>query len=562
MMNHNRPIPKINGKYDLDFLYHETVNLVFYVISRLVIDDATTKDLAQDTYISAFSNMHQLNEDTVEDFTRWVSRIASNKAKDFLRKKKPLLFSEFKKEDSDLEIEFEDTTTFESPDLLAHKSEVSEMVQQIMAALPEDQRLCIFMFYFEDLTSKEIAETLHVSENTVKSRLRYAKDKIKEAVVDKQEHGAVFYGFAPMSLFVYGLTKGVYPKDILLTVEDVVNVGFFAKLSTKIKDFFTGQAAVVKTVGVVSALSVTGAVVIHQTQKPELIDVFDHISVQFEGYEGSGIASYVISTDVNFNDLVLEFDTSDNLSNEDTVTLRLTDEKQLEQHKLQAKDLKREYTVKGLLPVETIVVEDFLSLTLSGYDKEAKGEVGLNLDGLHSELREYLSQLTLKHEPLTGLKNGDVIKVSITDDSNNKAYKLSTNEVLLKVEDLESVPQAPFVPSNLIIERMENYINLNFIEEIITQSSLDYHGNNMEGIGELEIASTEIWMGQKDGQYISYTEVLINSNQGPIIYVVSSRYDQNIEAQYNTYGLTRSTEKGMSEFKLNTVGSTPLTKIK
>lgn len=561
-MNLDRPIPKINGKYDLDFLYHETVNLVFYVISRLVIDDATTKDLAQDTYISAFSNMHQLNDDTVEDFTRWVSRIASNKAKDFLRKKKPLLFSEFKKEDSDLEIEFEDTTTFESPDLLAHKAEVSEMVQQIMASLPEDQRLCVFMFYFEDLTSKEIAETLDVSENTVKSRLRYAKDKIKEAIVDKQEHGAVFYGFAPMSLFVYGLTKGVYPKDILLSVKDVVNVGFFAGITTKVKEFFTGQAAVVKTVGVVSALSVTGAVVVHQIQKPELIDVFDHISVQFEGYEGSGTVSYIISADADFSDLILEFDSSGNLSNGDIVTLSLVDETQLDQYKLTTKNFKQEYEVRGLLPVETVSLEDYLSLTLSGYDREAEGEIGLTLDGLSKELSEYLSQLTIKYEPLTALKNGDVIRISIIDNSNNKAYKLSTNEVLLTVGNLEPVPEAPFVPSSLILERMENYVNLSFIEQIITQSSLDYHGNSMEDISGLSIGNTEIWMGQTNGQYISYAEVLINSDQGPILYVVSSQYDQLIEAQNNTYGITRSIDKGMSEFKSSTVGSTPLTKIK
>lgn len=365
-----------------------------------------------------------------------------------------------------------------------------------------------------------------------------------------------------MSLFVYGLTQGVYPKDILLTLKDVVNEGFFDGMATKVRNFFVEKAAVVKTVGVVSALSVTGAVVYQEIQKPEFIDFFDYVSIQFDGYEGNGTASYIINKDADFNDLVLEFNSVGKLSNGDIITLSLVDETQLNSYKLATTNSKKAYEVNGLLPVETVILDDYLSLTLSGYDQEAVGEISLNLEGFSSELGEYLNQLKIEYEPLNTLKNGDIITVNIIDNSNSEAFKLSTKEVLFTVKNLEPTPEAPFVPNDLILNRMLNYISLTFIEQIIAQSSLDYHGNNMEGIGELEIASTEIWMGQKDGQYISYTEVLINSNQGPIIYVVSSRYDQNIEAQYNAYGLTRSTEKGMSEFKLNTVGSTPLTKIK
>lgn len=46
--------------------------------------------------------------------------------------------------------------------------------------LPIKYREVIYLFYFEELPIKEIAEVTQVKENTVKTRLRRAKDLLKE----------------------------------------------------------------------------------------------------------------------------------------------------------------------------------------------------------------------------------------------------------------------------------------------------------------------------------------------------------------------------------------------
>ena len=44
-------------------------------------------------------------------------------------------------------------------------------MKEIVDDLPEEQRTCILLYYFQDMKIREIAETMEVSENTVKSRL-------------------------------------------------------------------------------------------------------------------------------------------------------------------------------------------------------------------------------------------------------------------------------------------------------------------------------------------------------------------------------------------------------
>lgn len=78
---------------------------------------------------------------------------------------------------------------------------------EILDHLPEDQRVVIGMFYYEEMSVKDIAQTLGVSENTVKSRLSYGRKKIKEQVMDLEKRGTKLYNVAPFVFFLYLLGK-------------------------------------------------------------------------------------------------------------------------------------------------------------------------------------------------------------------------------------------------------------------------------------------------------------------------------------------------------------------
>lgn len=64
--------------------------------------------------------------------------------------------------------------------------------------MPEDQRAAIGMFYYQDMSVKQIAETMGASESAVKSRLKYGRDKIEAKVIELEKNGTKLYGVAPL----------------------------------------------------------------------------------------------------------------------------------------------------------------------------------------------------------------------------------------------------------------------------------------------------------------------------------------------------------------------------
>lgn len=107
----------------------------------------------------------------------------ANKAKNYLVKNKPLLFEQLDSDDEDA-IQFEETITDDriefQPKENTDYQELKTALKNLIDELPEDQRMCLLMYYFEELSINEIAESLELNNNTIKSRLNYARKRIKE----------------------------------------------------------------------------------------------------------------------------------------------------------------------------------------------------------------------------------------------------------------------------------------------------------------------------------------------------------------------------------------------
>lgn len=177
-------------------LYNKTYSNVYYTIKALVKDEDATLDILQDSYIKAFRSLDQLKEPA--KFKAWIKQIAHNRAIDFLRKTKPILFINMESDDGDMPLEFEDTNVDNLPDVVIDRKETSRLIREILNELPDEQRAVISMFYYEQLSVKEIAEQLGVSENTVKSRLNYGRKKIETKVLALEKKGTKLYGLAPI----------------------------------------------------------------------------------------------------------------------------------------------------------------------------------------------------------------------------------------------------------------------------------------------------------------------------------------------------------------------------
>jgi RNA polymerase sigma-70 factor (ECF subfamily) len=76
------------------------------------------------------------------------------------------------------------------PEAVAEEQEQREILQQAIDALPASQRVVVILYYLEGLSLKEIAYVTNVPEGTVKSRLHYARERLRKAILE-QEHRLV-----------------------------------------------------------------------------------------------------------------------------------------------------------------------------------------------------------------------------------------------------------------------------------------------------------------------------------------------------------------------------------
>ncbi|MCM1193387.1 MAG: sigma-70 family RNA polymerase sigma factor, partial [Acetatifactor muris] len=175
-------------------LYEKTYSKVYYTVKSMIKDEDAVFDIIQDTYIKAFAHLDSFQGDT--KFLPWVRQIAANTARDWLKKKRPTLFSELNSDDGqDTPVEelFPDERGENLPDQVIDRKETKRLLREIIEELPEDQRAAIGMFYYEELSVKEIAAAMDVSESAVKSRLMYGRNKIEKKVRELEKQGTKLY---------------------------------------------------------------------------------------------------------------------------------------------------------------------------------------------------------------------------------------------------------------------------------------------------------------------------------------------------------------------------------
>lgn len=180
-------------------LYEKTYTQVFYTVKSMIKDEDAVFDILQDAYMKAFAHLDSFEGD--DKFLPWVKQIAANTARDWLKKKKPMLFSELNTdEDRDISFEeqIEDDKDENIPEKVIDQQETVRLLAEIIEGLPEDQRAAIGMHYYEGKSIKEIAALMGASESAVKSRLKYGRDKIEAKVIELEKNGTKLYGVAPL----------------------------------------------------------------------------------------------------------------------------------------------------------------------------------------------------------------------------------------------------------------------------------------------------------------------------------------------------------------------------
>lgn len=180
-------------------LYNRTYNNVYQSVRMLVKDEDMALDIVQDTYIRGFQYLSQL--DDPHSFRAWIKRIGINTAKNYLKKKQPILFSEMEgsEEDDSPELQFVDERQENLPEVAMDRQETTRLINEILDELSDDQRMVITMYYYEEMNAREIADELGISENTIRSRLNYGKKKIEAKVLELEKRDGIrLHSLAPI----------------------------------------------------------------------------------------------------------------------------------------------------------------------------------------------------------------------------------------------------------------------------------------------------------------------------------------------------------------------------
>ena len=187
-----------------DELYLGTHQIAFGVAMQLVKNKDTAEDIIQDSYITAFTKLDTLKEQ--DKFQHWFNRIVANNCKNYLVKKKPDLFSQhatYTEDGEELEFDVVDERTEYQPDNAVITDEIKQLFYDMVAKLPEEQRACALMFWVQDLSITEIADILGVSQNTVKSRIHYARKKLTAEADDMKKRGESIFSITGFALIPF-----------------------------------------------------------------------------------------------------------------------------------------------------------------------------------------------------------------------------------------------------------------------------------------------------------------------------------------------------------------------
>lgn len=152
-------------------LVERHLSLVYKFVYRYLRNGDDANDVTQETFIKTWKYLRKF--DTTKKFTTWILTIAKNTALDFIKRKKPVLFSKIEEGDGDLDAFL--GPYLEPPALPVDVIARDHIKADLEAALDDiapSYRMVLSLRYNDHLKFREIAEMLREPIDTVKSKHR------------------------------------------------------------------------------------------------------------------------------------------------------------------------------------------------------------------------------------------------------------------------------------------------------------------------------------------------------------------------------------------------------
>lgn len=157
--------------------------MVFRTCMGFVHDKDDADDLTQEVFIQAYKSLTGFKGNA--SFSTWIYRIAVNaslnkvrrSSKNFIMQRLEAITQRDEKKNQ-LQI-----TDAEDPESIIINAENAAWVRNALDSLPENQRTAIVLSKYDDLSQKDIAEIMHITEGAVESLLQRAKKNLRNKLV-------------------------------------------------------------------------------------------------------------------------------------------------------------------------------------------------------------------------------------------------------------------------------------------------------------------------------------------------------------------------------------------
>lgn len=177
------------GRSDRDALaalYDRYGRRVFSLAARILSDPVASEEITQDVFLSIWRRGGSYSPDKGK-FTTWLFSIAHNRTIDELRRRK----RDRNRDNDDVEEHLDIISADISPDDSAVAQSEYSRVRGALALLPPEQRTVVELAYFRGLTQAEIAVMTGQPLGTVKTRMRLALKKLRDALGSRMSAKAI-----------------------------------------------------------------------------------------------------------------------------------------------------------------------------------------------------------------------------------------------------------------------------------------------------------------------------------------------------------------------------------
>jgi RNA polymerase sigma-70 factor (ECF subfamily) len=171
-------------------LHRRYVASIYRLVRRKLGDALLAEDIAQETFMKALRMLDRVDDSF--NFGGWVHTVARNLCFDELRRRQRDLRADGgDDDDDDLMANLPSTSKGFDPVQVQESNELRRQVWAVSQRLPEKYRLVLTLRELQDLSYRQIARSLKMSESAVETLLYRARLRFKEEFISAEGAGAL-----------------------------------------------------------------------------------------------------------------------------------------------------------------------------------------------------------------------------------------------------------------------------------------------------------------------------------------------------------------------------------